>query len=356
MKHCPKCNIENPKQARFCRHCRYEFPEATIIGGSLSPIIQKFKVRETKYWIGSIIHIDWLVDNANIVSINGFDVTSLKVYEMNVDKAMTVTIKAENDYDQISKDIRLSPSPLPSILSFVSSTYQTQVGSEIKLKWDVRNAVKITLSSSTRTIDVTNKDHIKVRLDKSEQLVLTAYAGDESVFVDKFVDIRVLYPVSIQGFYASKDVVVESDKVVLSWNVNNAESIMIEPIMKDVTRLSSLQLSPQKTMEYRLVASNMISRAEASLSVGVRALPKIDINFGDTFSKFELPSCDVDLSFLSDSIKEAQIDKWLLLPSSDIMQSKIKRFAFKQRYQHFMSIIRRFIRVPFRFHRSGTIE
>lgn len=338
MKQCPKCKTENPKQAKFCRHCRYEFPEATISGGPLSPIVQLFKVREDKYWIGSIIHLDWLVDNANIISINDFDVTSLKEYEMKVNKAVTVTIKAENDYDQISKDLRLSPSPLPSILSFVSSTYQTQIGSEIRLKWDVRNAVKITLSSSTRTINVTNKDHIKVSLDKSEHLVLTAYAGDESVFVDKFVDIRVLYPVSIQGFYASKDVVVESDKVVLSWNVDNAESIMIEPIMKDVTRLSSLQLSPQKTMEYRLVASNMISRAEASLSVGVRTLPKVDIKFDDIFSRLELPSCDVGLSFLSNSIKETNVDMWMTTTPSRAIEKHIWREKFLKKWEKLTSV------------------
>ena len=355
MKQCPKCKTENPKQAKFCRHCRYEFPEATISGGPLSPIIQLFKVREDKYWIGSIIHLDWLVDNANIVSINGFDVTSLKEYEMKVDKAMTVTIKAENDYDQISKDIRLSPRPLPSILSFAPSAYQAQAGNEIKLKWDVRNAVRITLSSSTQTIDVTNKDYIKVRLDRNEQLVLKAYTDENSIFVEKSVDIKILHPVTIRAFYANKDVVVESDKVVLSWNVDNAESIMIEPIMKDVTKLTSFQVSPSRTTEYRLIASNIISRVEASLSVGVRALPKIDIKFDNTFSKLELPSCDVDLSFLSDSIKAAQIDKWLLLPSSDIIQGRIKCFSLKQRYQHFMSIIRRFIRIPFRFHRSDAL-
>lgn len=349
MKQCPKCNTENPKQAKFCRHCRYEFPEATISGGSLSPIVHLCKVREDKYWIGSIIHIDWQIDNANTVTINGFDVTSLDEYEIKVDKAMTVTIKAENDYDQISKDLRLSPRPLPSILSLVPSTYQVQAGNEIKLKWDVRYATRITLSSSKVTKDVSNKNYIKISLDRDEQLTLTAYAEDDNIYVDKTVDIRVLAPVVIHGFYADKDVVVESDKVTLRWNVENVDSIMIEPIMKDVTRLSSFQVSPARTTEYRLVASNMISRAEASLSVGVRTLPKIDINLGDTFAKMELPSCNVDLSFMSDNIKEAQIDRWLLFPSSDTIQSRIHSSAFKCIFLHFKSMIRRLISIPFRY-------
>lgn len=74
-KQCPKCHTDNPAPARFCRHCRYEFPEATITGGSLSPEIKSFKIREDKYWKGSIVHIDWKVDNANIVMINDVDVT-----------------------------------------------------------------------------------------------------------------------------------------------------------------------------------------------------------------------------------------------------------------------------------------
>lgn len=338
MKQCPKCNTENPKQAKFCRHCRYEFPEATISGGSLSPIIQLFKVREDKYWIGSIIHIDWQIDNANIVTINGFDVTSLGEYEIKVDKAMTVTIKAENDYDQMSKDLRLSPRPLPSILSFMPSTCQVQAGNEIKLKWDVRNATRITLSSSRVTKDVSNKNSIKISLDRDEQLALTAYTDDENIYVDKTVDIRVLLPVAILGFYADKDVVVESDKVTLRWNVENADSIMIEPIMKDVTRLNSFQVSPARTTEYRLVASNLISRAEASLSIGVRTLPKIDINLGDTFAKMELPSCNVDLSFLSDSIKEADVDVWMTTAPSKAIAKHIWKEKILRKWKEIASI------------------
>ena len=254
---------------------------------------------------------------------------------------MTVTIKAENDYDQISKDLRLSPRPLPSILSFMPSTYQVQAGNEIKLKWDVRNSTRITLSSSKVTKDVSNKNYIKISLDRDEQLTLTAYAEDNNIYVGKTVDIRVLSPVVIHGFYADKDVVVESDKVTLRWNIENADSIMIEPIMKDVTRLSSFQVSPARTTEYRLVASNMISRAEASLSVGVRTLPKIDINLGDTFAKMEIPSCNVDLSFLSDSIKEADVDVWMTTAPSKAIAKNIWKEKISRKWKEIASIFGR---------------
>lgn len=105
-KQCPKCHTDNPALARFCRHCRYEFPEATITGGSLSPEIKSFKIREDKYWKGSVVHIEWKVDNANIVMINDVDVTSMSDFEIIVDSATTLTISAENDYDKASKSLR----------------------------------------------------------------------------------------------------------------------------------------------------------------------------------------------------------------------------------------------------------
>ena len=105
-KQCPKCHTDNPALARFCRHCRYEFPEATITGESLSPAIKSFKIREDKYWKGSVVHIEWKLDNANIVMINDVDVTSRSDFEITVDSATTLTISAENDYDKASKSLR----------------------------------------------------------------------------------------------------------------------------------------------------------------------------------------------------------------------------------------------------------
>ena len=121
-KQCPKCHTDNPALARFCRHCRYEFPEATITGGSLSPEIKSFKIREDKYWKGSVVHIEWKVDNANIVMINDVDVTSMSDFEITVDSATTLTISAENDYDKASKSLRLSPHSLPSNFFLIITT------------------------------------------------------------------------------------------------------------------------------------------------------------------------------------------------------------------------------------------
>ena len=336
-KQCPKCHTDNPALARFCRHCRYEFPEATITVGSLSPEIKSFKVREGKYWKGSVVHIDWEVNNANIVMINDVDVTSMSDFEITVDSAITLTISAENDYDKASKSLRLSPHSLPSITSFSSSQRSISSNQEIKLKWSMRNFARAVLRYGSEEIDVTHKDYFKHRPDKDITYMLVCFAEDEKFYDEQSIDVHVMLPVKINSFKADKDYVVESDKVVLTWNVENADRVTLFPLSREVSSLNRYEIAPSRTTEYRLEAVNMISKEEAVVTVGVRALPKVDVKFADAISKIELPSCNVDLSFISSSMEKSKIDEWMtIMPLEDL-----SRLNFKYKIKAFGSALRK---------------
>lgn len=332
---CPNCKTENPVVASYCRHCRYEFPEATKNGTSVSPQILSFKLQESDYTIGSIIHFDWTVKNATIIKLNEYDVTNNGTAEMTVEKAESIILSAENDFDKTTRTIRLSPRPLPSIRLFSASSLSIRSGQEVKLKWEFRNTVKAILISSTGEFDVTNKTFIKVAPYNSETYQLVCYSCDERIFVEQSLRVSVIAPVVIRGFYADKDVIAESDKVLLTWDVENASSIMIYPLMKDISKLSQYEVNPSRTTEYRIVAMNNISQEEASITIGVRQLPKIDLKFAYSFSKIEMPSCDVNLSFLSEGLKKARIDEWMTTRSIEKIKwsvriNRIKAFLHKQ--------------------------
>lgn len=299
--------------ANFCRHCRYEFPEATKDGTTLSPQIVSFKILESNYTFGSIVNFEWRVENANIIKLNDYDVTSNGTASMTVEKAETIVLTAENDYDKSERNIRLSPRPLPFIRFFSSSYSSIRSGQDIKLKWDYRNASRAVLITSEGDINVTNKSFIKVTPQKTETYRLVCYSCDDKIFVEQPLQVTVVSPVEIHRFSADKDVIAESDKVTLKWDVDNASSVMLQPLMKDVTKLNKMEVNPSRTTEYRLVASNNISQQEQSLSVGVRQLPKMDVKFADSLSKLEMPSCNIDLSFLSDSLEKVRIDEWMTM-------------------------------------------
>ena len=322
VKVCPKCKTENPTAASFCRHCRFEFPEATKEGLDVNPQIISFKLIERNYTIGSIVHFEWEVENAKIIDFGENAVPAKGSAAIRVEKADFVILTAENDYGKVTRNIRLIPKPQPSIRSFSTAQAQARAGQDVKLKWDTKNCVKLKLSYLDGEIDVTNRSYCKVPLMHSDTFTLTGYAEDENVFVEQSIRINVIAPVRIVNFQSDKDVVVESDKVILTWEIENATSVLLYPLMKDVTRLLRYEVNPSRTTEYRLQATNSISKEELTISVGVRQLPKVDVAFAESFSKIDMPSCDVNLSFLSGSLKNARIDEWMTTkPIEDIKLS-----------------------------------
>lgn len=337
---CPKCKTDNPVVANFCRHCRYEFPESTKKGIKLSPEILSFSIAEHTYNIGSVIHFTWKVENADIVQINGIDVSAYSDYEFRIDKAETITLTAENDYDRATRSIRLSPKPIPYINSFTTPFHLVHAGQEVKLKWDVRNANKVILSYSGIEIDVTRKDYYKMIPTKTETYTLTCYADDNSIYTKQSLNIQFIAPVIINSFTADKDVITEADRVTLHWDVENAASVRIHPLMKDVTKLNTLQVSPSCTTEYVIEAQNMISQEKMSISIGVRQLPKVDMSFVDSFSKIEIPSCDINLSFLSDSMKKARIDEWMSTVPTQSINHTMWKLTLKNRLKIFIDKLR----------------
>lgn len=337
IKKCPQCNTENPMAASFCRHCRYEFPEATKNGQKLSPYIQSFSVQENSYTIGSVIHFHWKVEDATMLNINGIDVTSLTELEIKVDKAETFTLTAENDYDKNTKSIRLSPKPLPSIRTFSSSMMQIRSGQDVKLKWDVRNSARTELFTFSDPQDVTSKDFIKLSPGSTTQYTLRCYSDDPEIFIEQSITVHVLAEVKINCFKADKTVVPESEVVTLNWDVENATNIMLLPIMKDLTGLNSYQVAPLRTSEYKLQVRNSISFAESALSIGVRQLPKVDLNFANMFSKIDMPSCNVNLDFLSESMKKGGIDMWMSEAPSEEINCKIQIYSYLNRLKNAIS-------------------
>lgn len=337
IKQCPKCHTNNPTQARYCRHCGCEFSEATITGGCLTPEIRQFNIREGKYWKGSIVHIDWEVSNADIITINDIDVTSMSDFEISIEDANTLTLSAENDYGTATKSIRLSPCPLPTITMYSSSQRNISLGQEIKLKWSSRNATRIILRYGNEEVDVTHKDYYKHNPDRDSTYTLVCFAENERFYDEQSIDVHVMLSVKIKSFEANKDYIVESDKVVLTWDVENADSVILYPFARDISSLNKYEVAPSRTTEYRLEARNMISKEEAIIAVGVRTLPKIDVEFADAISKIELPSCNVDLSFISSSMEKSKIDEWMTItPLEDI-----SRLNFKYKIKAFGAALRK---------------
>lgn len=337
IKNCPECNAENPIAANFCRKCRYEFPEATKGGLSLKPEIRFFRIREQQYIVGSKIHIEWDVDNYTRIELSGEDVTLYKDVELVVEKAIELQLVASNDYDQTKQSIRIVPYSSPVIRCFSSSHSNIKAGKTTRLSWSVDYAKTISLKSSTEEVDVTLMSEVEVSPTEDTTYTLIAYAVDESISVLKEISIRVLQDVIINDFSSDLPLTLESQPVELRWDVVHADKIMLYPNDIDVTHQTSIKVFPNRAMTYRLVASNAISIKEQMVSIGVRLLPKLDVRVSDSLSRLQIPNCEIDLTSITTSIKETDLDRWMLSPTKQEITKKMWRKGLWNKLKNILS-------------------
>lgn len=322
-KKCPTCDAENPIAANFCRKCRYEFSEVTKDGSSLKPEIKYFHIKEVQYVIGSTIHIEWDVDNYTKIELAGEDVTLYKNVELVVEKAVEIKIVAYNDYDQIRQSIRVVPYSSPNIHRFSSSHSSIKAGRTTKLSWNVDNSKRILLKSDIGEIDVSTQAELEISPIADTTYTLIAVAVDEKISVSKDITVRVFQEVTINDFSSDIPQTLESQPVELKWDVVNADKIMLYPNDIDVTKQTSIKIFPNRTTTYTLIASNAISQKEQMLTIGTRPLPKLDVKMSDSLSRLHISCCEIDLIPFAASIKETNLDRWMLSPTEQDVSKRI---------------------------------
>ena len=276
IKNCPKCNTENPVVANFCRHCRYDFPDATKNGQSLKPIIKYIKVKELNYLIGSKVNIEWEVDNYTKIELQGEDVSVFKNVEILVEKASSLLFSVYNDYDQISEYINVVPLPNLSIRKYTASKFKIKRGEAITLSWDIDNAVESYIEYTGYKIAVHSSDKLTIYPAIDTIFALTAFSADRSVFVQKELEIQVFNEVIIKSFNSDKISIVETESIQLYWEVHNADKIYLLPSNVDVSSMSSYKVAPSRTTTYYLRAENELYSQQMAVTINVTVLPKFD--------------------------------------------------------------------------------
>lgn len=265
-KKCPVCNNENPIAASFCRHCRYEFSEESKNGLSLTPEVVSFRVVNKGYCEGSTIRLEWEVKNASKLMLNGKDVTGKTGYNHKIQKTHTLKLAASNTFNKAEEIIELHPELPARISDFRSLQSKVEYGDHVTLTWSTVGAKRLVLIGNNTEQDVTSQSKADVTLFKNTQYKLVAYSGDESVFEEKTIVIKVLP--KILDYSIAESAYFEGDKITFKWKVSNATSISINGT--DGTGRDSYSYKvkkKQRTVE--LIASNR----EGSVSEIIKLTP-----------------------------------------------------------------------------------
>lgn len=336
IKKCPKCSRENPVAANFCRHCGYEFSEESKQGKVMQPIIKDFEVMTDSYTIGSFVDIMWDVTNATHISLNGVNVTNHDSYEYEVKGDDNLVLVASNDYMQTEKVVKLSPTPLPNIFKFTPSRGKVKVGEEIDIHIDYKNSKRaFLLSNLSERIDVSGKKVAKVTPKFGEMYTLICYSIDSEVSITKDLNLTVIDDVQIDAFISDKNRTIEGVPIMLSWKVRNAQTVMLYPDGIDVTRITSIELLPSRTMTYRLEATNGLDVKSELLCISVIPIPRLTYKMPELPSLGNLDIFDLIMKDMLANIREIAIDEWLKSP---LETTKVS--VFKQIKKCFTSMVK----------------
>ncbi len=293
MKECPECNAENPIAASFCRHCRYKFDKISKGGKKINPEIKDFRTTELYAVEGVPFDIVWEVENCTRLLLNGIEIpTNLGKKRETISKTTTFTLTAENEYQVAEKTIVITPLSKPVIKSFQTSRIKIKNGDKIRLSWKTENADEIVIQHNNVLIDVSSKEELEVTPTENTTYKLTVYLIGGICPVEKELTILVYDKIEIISFTSDKSKILESEKVILSWDVKNATRVILQPLNKILSENGTFELWPRVDANYYIEAENDFFSERKDVFVFATPLPRISIDILPLIStqNLELPN------------------------------------------------------------------
>lgn len=271
------------------------------------PEISFFKSDKEKILENTAFNLFWEVKNAKSVSISNIgkvDPTG------NIEKLIAKTpykIIAENDLGKEELSLNITVLPLPKIKEFRSKQQKIEFGKETQLVWDIENAEKVELHYAGNMEVVANRGDKTISPTDHTNYKLIITALDGITKEEKEITIQVFKRVEIKRFASDLEFVVESLPIKLSWDIENASTIIIEDnfgTQTEVTNDNKLEISVKReTRFFKIIASDPLgNHIEKRIDITVDERPRININL----PKIELPY--LDLSFGQKVLKNTSFE------------------------------------------------
>jgi hypothetical protein len=183
----------------------------------------------------------------------------------------------------------------PIIHSFMADDTIINEGESVTLNWSVTDADSIILNPGSLTVTLSGSTSVSPTSTTTYTLSATNSVGSTTADVTITVNQTEESPV-IKFFIATNVTINEGEDVTLKWDVTDADSISITPIVGDVssTPTSSYTVTPTETTTYTLTATNLVGTSTATVTITVQKVAEcIDFesllldkiyHVGDTFT------------------------------------------------------------------------
>jgi len=199
------------------------------------------------------------------------------------------------------------PVPIDSpVIDFFSVNINTITeGESVHLSWQVTDADSVTLSHGIGEVDSSGSQTVSPV--ETTTYILTATNSAGSVTKSQIVTVN---PVNeeedlsvpiIHSFTSDYTWISPGGSANLSWEVSNADSVNIEPVLGNVNLSGSANVSPGTTTTYTLTATNIVGTNTAEITIMVLWQPPDWWN-GITLLPPNIESFSADKSLLTEGI------------------------------------------------------
>ncbi|CAM2066507.1 BACON domain-containing protein [Sulfidibacter corallicola] len=280
------------------------------------PVIDLFSANPSTIAPDGSSTLQWTVRDADFVSIDqGIGtVDSSASRSVSPDATTTYQLTATNEFGTArqSVTVTVSSAGAPVVNNFSVTPSQIAEGESATLAWDIDNADAVDIDNGIGRVD--SQGSVIVSPTETTEYTLLASNQDDEVLVK--TTLLVASKPRINSFTANPEEILAGQSSTLSWDVQNATSLTLNPGNLDVTTANTLTVRPTETTTYTLTATGAGGESSANAVVTVTGAPSLMLNateipFGSTTGSLQVRlSANTDQAF---NWSLAQAPEWLTI-------------------------------------------
>ncbi len=155
--------------------------------------------------------------------------------------------------------------PAPEVIAFTALPETIAQGEVSTLSWETENAELVTIEPDIGPVDV-NGIHQVVPGDTTTYTIVATGPGGTAT---GRATVNVIWPAPEVSITAEPDSISYGNSATLSWASTNAETLIIDNGVGDVTTSGSLEVSPEQPTTFTITANGPGGTATADASVSV---------------------------------------------------------------------------------------
>jgi hypothetical protein len=230
--------------------------------------IKRFSVTPVQVEPGSTVNIVWEVDGADTVEISSLGKVDPQngASQTTVNQTTTFTLTARNATREVSESATVTvQGSAPRILRFNGSPLTINAGQNSVLTWETAGADQVTIDQIG---SVGTSGSATVSPATTTAYTLTATNAFGTISTTLSIDVVPPGMPRILNFVASPQEILPGEISTLSWEVENADTVMITDLgTVDLSGTSTV--TPEETRSYILTATNSQGEVTATATVTV---------------------------------------------------------------------------------------